>query len=219
METKHRILMAMPCLATVPVATMTSVLSMDKPSECVFAVTQGSLVYDARNYLYNEAVERKCDLIFWMDSDMVFPQFALTRLVEDLDALKASYVTGLYFTRKKPTIPTLSEYVKWQQDETGAVSHSIKEYLNYPKDTVFRIGGSGFGCCLTTTKMVGEVGTLFNTNPFDPLPGLGEDYSFCFKAADIGYDLFCDSTVKCGHVGETIVTEETYKEERERQTT
>ena len=47
------------------------------------------------------------------------------------------------------------------------------------------------------------------------MPGLGEDYSFCWRVAQIGKKMWCDSRVKLGHVGQHIYTEEDYLKQRE----
>ena len=58
--------------------------------------------------------------------------------------------------------------------------------------------------------MIKDVAEKFKLAPFDPLPFLGEDYFFCWKAKQLGYKLWCDSRIKVGHVGEYVYDEEAW---------
>ena len=44
--------------------------------------------------------------------------------------------------------------------------------------------------------------------PFSPVAGFGEDLAFCLRAKEVGAKLWCDSSIKLGHVGLTVYTEE-----------
>ena len=37
--------------------------------------------------------------------------------------------------------------------------------------------------------------------PFTPLIGVSEDLTFCLRARDAGYKLWCDGRIRCGHIG------------------
>ena len=45
---------------------------------------------------------------------------------------------------------------------------------------------------------------------FSPIGKVGEDLSFCMRAKELGYKMYLDTDVKCGHVGHVIVTEGVY---------
>jgi GT2 family glycosyltransferase len=47
-------------------------------------------------------------------------------------------------------------------------------------------------------------------SPFYPLMGMGEDMTFCFRARQAGFKLYCDSRVKIGHIGQKIYDEDSY---------
>jgi len=79
------------------------------------------------------------------------------------------------------------------------------DYILYPKDRLFVVAATGFGCCITETKLLLEIGK--SCSPFAPINGLGEDYSFCKRANDAGVYVWCDSRVKIGHLMESTVSE------------
>ena len=51
-----------------------------------------------------------------------------------------------------------------------------------------------------------SVAARFEGRMFDPMYGFGEDVAFCWRARQCGYDIWCDSSIELGHVGNCIVT-------------
>ena len=45
---------------------------------------------------------------------------------------------------------------------------------------------------------------------FTPFNGFGEDLAFCLRARDLGYKIWCDPKIKCGHVGQLVVNEDVW---------
>ena len=52
---------------------------------------------------------------------------------------------------------------------------------------------------------------------FAPLPGYGEDLSFCVRARACGYEIHCDPRLQLGHKAGTIVTGDTFQAFRDAQ--
>ena len=51
-----------------------------------------------------------------------------------------------------------------------------------------------------------SVAAKFGGRMFDPMDGFGEDVSFCWRARQCGYDIWADSSIEFGHVGQCVVT-------------
>lgn len=202
-----KILVAIPCMETIPTVTVKSLLGLNHDG-VDFSFTMNSLVYDARNVLAQKACEEGYDRVLWIDSDMVFNSDLYDRLSARLDE-GLDFVTGLYFTRRDPIQPVIYSDVVLHEEENKYTPESI-EYLDYPKDSLFEVRGCGFGGCMMTTKMLFDIAKKFGL-PFSPVLGLGEDLSFCMKATQAGYKLYCDSSIKLGHMSHCIVTEENYQ--------
>lgn len=190
-----------------------SVLQLEKVGDIQYAMSCSSLIYDSRNNLARQAVNEKFDRILWLDSDMDIPMDAMKVLSADLDEGR-EFVSGLYFKRKAPVQPILFKelgyYTAKDSDEITPVATCFEDY---PEDSIFEIAGAGFGCCMMTTGLVKKVADEFGL-PFSPMMGFGEDLSFCGRATQMGEKLYCDSRVKCGHVGLGTITEDTYKQFR-----
>ena len=207
--TNPKILIATPMVNTVSAHFYASMMSLLGNGNTRSAIEIGSLVYMARNKLALRAIQDGFDYIVWLDSDMTFPPDTVKRLVENTQ-YDRDFVSGLYFRRRFPTEPVIYKEIIWEQKENGETEHDAIPYTDYPRNQTFEIGGAGFGCCITKVSMIQEIAEHFKLAPFDPLPFLGEDYSFCWKAKQLGYKLWCDSRIKPGHVGEFIFNEEVW---------
>lgn len=203
-----RTLIAVPCYDFVHADFTRSIMEMEKPEGTGFAMVTATLIYTARNLIAKKAIETGFDRVLWLDSDMTFPEDTLIRLSADMDE-GADLVSGLYFTRKTPTVPCIQSEVVWEVKSDGWVETSATNYMDYPKDQVFKIAGCGFGCVMTSVDLLKRMCEKYGS-PFYPLLGMGEDTTFCWRAKKDGVDLYCDSRVKCGHIGSSVINEETY---------
>ena len=181
-------------------------MELDKPAGTGFTMITNTLIYTARNLIAKKAVEMGFDAVLWLDSDMVFPFDALTRLAADMEEGDLDLVTGLYFTRKEPIIPTRHKDIRWEIKENGWVDGGAELYRGYPKNQIFEISGCGFGCVMTSFRLLKRMVEKFGS-PFYPLMGMGEDTTFCFRATQDGFKLYCDSRIKCGHIGQKVYDE------------
>ena len=200
-------LIAIPCMETIPTVTVKSLLSlkMDEATEVSF--TMNSLIYDARNLLAKKACENGFERILWLDSDMTFDSDLMSRLSARIDE-GYDFVTGLYFTRRMPILPVVYKDVACYEKDGKQVPVAV-EYKDYPKDGFFEIHGCGFGGCMMTTAMILDIAKKYGL-PFSPILGFSEDLSFCQRATQAGYKIYCDSSIKLGHISHCIVQESDY---------
>ena len=209
-----KILIAIPTMSTVPTEFMASMLGLQTVEQTKISIAANSLVYMARNQLAMQAIDNGFDYIFWLDSDMTFPRDALKRLYQTAVSADFDLVSGIYFTKSIPPKPVVYKEVKWDADEDGTINHEAEPWYDYPKDEVFGIGGTGFGGVLVKTQAILDVAEKFRCSPFEPLPMLGEDLSFCWRMSQLGKHMVCDSRVKFGHVGSYVFDENVYAETR-----
>lgn len=196
-------LIAIPCMDMVNALFMKSILTMQLEGEVEFSLAIGSLIYDARNQLAYKAVTGGFDRVLWLDSDMTFEADLFKRLSARVDA-GAEYISGIYFTRKSPIQPVIYKTVGLDGDTPKAIS-----YTDYPQDSIFEAQGTGFGAVMMTADLIRRVSDKFGL-PFSPIIGFGEDLSFCLRVAELGIPMFCDSSIKLGHLGHVEISETTY---------
>lgn len=200
-------LVAVPCLDMVQTSFMNSLLRLMSVDETKISFRVSSLVYDSRNLLAGEAVSQGYDRILFLDSDMVFQPDLLIRLSKDMDEGR-DYVCGLFFRRKPPYKPVIYKDLHYHRDGLK-LDMKLEPYLDYPQNEIFEVAGSGFGAVMMTTALVNKVGDKFGY-PFSPEMGFGEDLSFCWRVKQLGIPMYCDSSVRVGHVGMGTISEETY---------
>ena len=197
-------LIAVPCMEQVAAGFAHSLATLEKSGECAVSLMVGSLVYDSRNKLAQAAIGYDADRVCWFDSDMIFTPDTLKRLNETMDNYNLDIVSGLYFRRTKPYTPVL--FSKYEITEDGDAEWT--DCLEYPNEP-FEVAGCGFGCVLMKTDVLREMALEFGTW-FSPFRNSGEDLSFCLRASELGKKIFADPSIKLGHVGQIVVTEQFY---------
>lgn len=198
-------IIAIPCMDSMDTVFVKSLLQLGSDKTAIRHILHsGSLVYDSRNKLTSQCLELGADFVLWLDSDVVFPPSLLDDLIDDMDG--RDMVTGIYYMRRPPFKPTIFKTVKVGQSPDEATSEI---YTDYPTDGPFEIDACGFGAVLMRTKVLADVANKYH-DAFGPIPGCGEDISFCLRARACGYKIYADPRLQVGHRAETVVTHQTY---------
>lgn len=203
-----RTLIAVPAMDMLSTDFCRSCVGLQLSGEVQWTFSQGSLVYDGRNILADTAVREGFDRVLWLDSDMVFDPYLFRRLSEHLD-LGREMISGLYVSRKASIHPVIYKSIRRDPLENGFLPVA-EAYSDYPRDSLFPVAGCGFGAVMMTTELLRRLQAAYGL-PFTPLPGFGEDLSFCLRVQELGAEMWCDSSIKLGHAGMTVYTEAEYR--------
>lgn len=160
-------------------------------------IESGTLVYLARERIARKALDDHFTHVLWLDSDMIFN----VGILEKLMASGKDFVTGIYHARRKGYGSCIFKSI---EPDIG-----VERFEEYPEE-LFQIAACGFGCVLTSSYLLSNV-YLHNNTCFTPLPWLGEDIAFCKRATDLGYKLWCEPSVVCGHIGLTPIYPEDHE--------
>lgn len=160
-------------------------------------IQSGTLVYFARDNIACKAINEGYTHVLWLDSDMVFN----ADILEDLMFSGKQLVTGIYHARRRGHSSCIFKCIDLQK--------GISRFEEYPRET-FEIAGCGFGCILTDVQILKEIQMQWGTC-FTPLKTLGEDIAFCARATQLGYKIYCEPSVVCGHIGHLTVYPEDYE--------
>lgn len=148
-----------------------------------------STIDTARNRMVERVLETDADAIMWCDSDIVLPQDAISKLVIE----EKDFITGIYCQRFSPYYPVVTHY-----DPDGCQGKgNMNWFVEFPDDVCAPAGGCGFGCVLTSTKMLRAM-----PRPWFSFGDFSEDFTFCRAAAMAGFQLYVQTGVHCGHIGE-----------------
>ena len=148
-------------------------------------VQSGTLVYIARNRLANKAINEHYTHVLWIDSDMVFGE----KVYEDLMEVGKEMVCGAFVSRRPPYGPCIYTSI-----EQNAIE-KVKDFGIRP----FRVDGCGFALVLTNVELLQAVTQKFGTC-FQPTDYYGEDLAFCWRVKQLGREIWCEPTVRPGHI-------------------
>lgn len=160
-------------------------------------IESGTLVYIARERIANKAINEEYSHVLWLDADMVFGP----DLLDDLMFSGKAFVSGVYHARRKGYASCIFK---------GINVGEVERFKEYPKET-FEIAGCGFGCVLIETEIIRAVKRAYGTC-FTPIKNYGEDLAFCKRCRDIGYSLWCEPSVVCGHIGHITIYPEDHEQ-------
>lgn len=146
----------------------------------------------ARNDLVKKLLEGDFTHLFFMDSDMKFPAASLGRLLQhDKD------IVGGFYVRKRSGF-LANAFVDIEKGRTVKWCDKLE-----------KVDALGTGCMLIKRKVFETMAApWFEYKPYpeDSTQVQTEDVVFCDKARALGFEIWCDGTIKCGHVGMFIVT-------------
>lgn len=202
-----RLMIAIPCMDTVYTQFMDSLLKLTDRLHRVgieheVAIKSGTLVYLARDALTARAIQSTYTHVLWLDSDMVFDPMLAERL---LDADK-DLVTAVYHQRRPPFRPAVFTRLvpRVEPLDIGDRVPGSDGWDSEQPERLVRIAACGFGCVLTKREMLEDI-YLHYKKAFTPSEAFGEDMMFCIRAHDLGYEMYCDTSIRCGHIGRITI--------------
>lgn len=185
-----RLMIAVPTTDYMPAGFVKSLtklmkeLSRQKISYDV-EILSGTLVYFARNRLAQKAVNENYTHVLWLDSDMTFHE----KIFDDLQFCGKEMVCGAFVARRPAYSPCVYKSI---------AKNDIQRVENFGT-TPFQVDGCGFACVLTKTELLKDVMQKFG-NCFTPTEYYGEDLAFCWRVKMIGREIWCEPTVRPGHI-------------------
>lgn len=174
--------------------------------------TGDGLISRARNELgkYFLNHPNKYDYLMFIDDDITWDH--KKKPIDKLISCNKDIVCGIYPIRDNTLRPACR--TKDMQALIEAKKYNGQKSI-IPKNKVFEIEFANGGFLLIKRKCLEEI------YKFSPFPFtcnvdkngeyLSEDYAFCYRAKRIGYKIWADSTIKLGHIGQSIFTLDSIK--------
>ena len=196
-------LIAVPCMDYLEANFVESLLNLRKVEECQIQLLKSSLVYDARNQVSMMAIQQGFDYVLWIDSDMTFEPDLMERMFASIG--DKQMLTALCFGRRPPFKPCIFKHIDVKRDGMAA-EPKTENWYDYPRDQIVEIAACGFACVLQKVEMIDVMNSTYGV-PFFPIAGLGEDLSYCYRAKQIDYKMYADTSIKVGHIMRLSVDE------------
>lgn len=150
------------------------------------------------------------DAILFLDGDQTFPRDLIDRLwAHDVDI-----ISGMYFRRTWPPAP-----IAFKASE----GWPLAPLFEYPKDRIFEIGATGWGCLLIKGTVIDyfhdhilrpKEPMVYN-GPYPERAGhwrsYGADIRFCDQARQAGFKVWMDPQIQCDHIADIAVNEQMYE--------
>lgn len=206
-----KLLIAVPCMDKMDTAFVRCLLGLQKTGETAIQLLANSLVYMSREHLASFAVEQGAEWLLFLDSDMIFGEDLLVKLMQAAEEEKADVVTALAFRRRAPYTPTVWKNIEITE---GDQPNIVEEFDELPEGR-FEVAACGMAGALIRTDTLLRCFQEYRMC-FIPFPEFGEDISFCIRARQLGAKIICDRSVQMGHISQTIVDEGTYRNYKEK---
>ena len=192
MRKPFRLLIAVPCMDYVHADFLKSLVGLqghlqrERINHHV-EIVAGTLIYFARDKLACKAINEGFTHLLFLDSDMVFDE----SIVETLTFCGKDFVCGAFQARRPPYNKCVYSSLK-----------PLTKVENWGMEP-FRVKGCGMACTMISTEILKDVQTRYGTC-FSPMmidgTKYGEDLAFCVRANDIGAEIWCEPTARCGHI-------------------
>lgn len=149
----------------------------------------------ARETLIETMLETKADYLLFLDDDMVFPKDTIEKLAKH----DVGVVSALAFGRKDP-YQACALNMCYRAD-SDLVAEEYLHIVNWPENTLLKVGATGLACTLIKREVLEAIGKYSCTSK----EGAGEDVEFMRQCRDKGYDIYVDTGLTIGHLGDRLV--------------
>lgn len=169
---------------------------------CNVTYHKGTYLDQNREEISDKAVKEDYEYLFFIDSDMVFPNKVLDKLYDrHKDIVGAIYPIrgGIYHG------PCMYAYRLKERD--------FMQYKKWPLNKCIKVGGIGTGMLLIKVEALKKIPYprfqyMETIKPDDKgdVRRLGEDLSFCVRCNENSISIYADTTMTIGHEGTKVWT-------------
>jgi hypothetical protein len=197
---------AIPHTGSVSMRWAVRLAELEIPPASIVSKSTGALDL-AREETVQDALEVDPEWILFLDSDIIPPKDVFQKLTRH----GVPIVSGLYYIDNPDGVhPGV-----WRLDENNSPA-----IAGIDREGLINVDAIGFGCVLVHRSVIDDIEPPwfrwtkgFDDHPWDlqhqgEHPGISEDFYFCHKAQEAGYDIYLDTTVKCMHEKQCLLTSE-----------
>lgn len=167
---------------------------LKKPDNSLILFSHDRSPAHARNIIAQTALEHNCSHVLFIDDDMAYKPEALYQLLEH----NKDVVSGLYLGRAYPHQPLIFDLA----DDDGKCLYA---YLEGNESRLIPIVNCGLGFVLIKTEVFKNLEKPWvRLGELDPQEWC-DDIGFFNRVRNAGFELYCDTECRVGHIGTMIV--------------
>jgi hypothetical protein len=189
---------------------------------------KGPYIPLSRNDIVNAFLEQRfAHWLLFLDNDMIFPVNTMEALLALADPVEVPILCAIYLTPLFPD-PDNKERLEflpaWAYDGGRERSPVLAVDFDQP---LMELHGCGMGCTLIHRSVFETMREAYPDDPWkwfnhdlvhvegrDP-ERLGEDFTFCVRARELGFKVWGTPDVRCGHIKTQLLYPLSYREERQ----
>jgi GT2 family glycosyltransferase len=194
-----KILIAVPYTKFIETRCWESLINIERPAGVSSEIRTYAKysVAMARNVAAKDALAGGFDYIFFVDSDMILPPDALTRLLK----IGADFATGWALSAVGGTAASIACYDAEKRFMYGMAAEWVTGHTE-----PFEVDGSGLSCTLIKTDVFKEMEyPYFRYIEYASGDVLSEDFGLCLALRDKGIKRICDPALKAGHIKHIVI--------------
>lgn len=177
----------------------------------------------ARNKVAQAFLDSGIEWLWWTDTDQGFKPDTLDRLHEAADAQDRPIVGALAFINREIEVDGMGGYrtaagpaiYHWVERVDGL--KGFTPVLDYQRNALIQVQGIGSACILIHRRVFEAIAERYGphwytrmTNPEAENQLLGEDLSFCARAAVCGFPIYCHTGIPTNHLKPVWLSEDHY---------
>jgi hypothetical protein len=183
------------------VASLIGALLGDFPYTLQLTIQRGTYIAEGREMCLRAAIAAKSDYLVFIDTDITFPTDGIRKLIE----LKKDIVGGNYHEKRLPLQSTvkLKDFEGKHVFYQGAADLPDAPFIAAAVATGFMaINLERLQQCMAPPYFAIDAEGRPWRAGHGTTDGPGEDIAFCIRANQAGMEVWCDPTIKLGHLGE-----------------
>ena len=171
-----------------------------------------------RNRVCEEFLKKDGEYLWFLDTDMVFGEEDLYKLLNLFRSNKMDIVSALYFGRMVSGVKTTQPV--WLMEAQTGVYENVGHFGNGLQE----VDAIGMGCCLIKREVLEKLAEThtqdewkwFGHDRVQRTDGewthLGEDLTFCRRVKALGFKIYGTGSVVVGHLKQRMEDLDTFKE-------
>jgi hypothetical protein len=186
---------------------MRCVLDAERHEGAIVLSVEGNNVPAQRNDLVRQFLNTGRQWLYMCDTDTVFAPNVVSRLIGKTTPTRR-IITGLVYCDGRPPHPMMYERIA----DTAAGIGMFQSIAEWEPESLVKIDATGGGSLLVHRDVYLEMekrrpepaATWFEYSIMAGMQ-LGEDFTFCIRAEDAGFEIYADTSTRVGHIKPRVI--------------